>query len=182
MPHAPRLAACVPGTVTRLRRGRDACRGVLSAGALLLAGCGGPQSTLDPAGRGAERIADLFWCMTAGAIVVWLAVISLAFYAIRVRPEAHSRRQANLLIIGGGAIIPTVVLTGLLAYGLALMPELLAPAPQGSLKIAVTGEQWWWRVRYLPPGGNGASASSFIWRVLTSSTPSGFLPSAARST
>jgi cytochrome c oxidase subunit 2 len=126
----------------------------VSAGPLVLAGCIGPQSALDPAGRGAERIADLFWWMTAGAIVIWLAVIGLTFYAIRVRPEAHSRRQANLLIIGGG-IIPTVVLTGLRGYGLALMPDLLAPAPEGSLKIAVAGEQWWWRVRYLPPGGNG---------------------------
>jgi cytochrome c oxidase subunit 2 len=155
--HAMHLAACMPGNVTRLRRERDACRWVLPAGALLLAGCGGPQSALDPAGRGAESIADLFWWMTAGAILIWLAVIGLAFYAMRVRPEAHSRRQTNLLIIGGGAIIPTVVLSGLLAYGLALMPPLLAPAPEGSLKIAVTGEQWWWRVRYLTPGGNGAA-------------------------
>jgi cytochrome c oxidase subunit 2 len=149
------LAAGVPGNATRRRHGRDACRWIVSTGALLLASCGGPQSALDPAGRGAERIADLFWWMTAGAVIIWLAVIGLAFYAMRVRPEAHSRRQTNLLIIGGGAIIPTVVLTGLLAYGLALMPDLLAPAPEGSLKIAVTGEQWWWRVRYLPPGGNG---------------------------
>jgi len=151
--HAMHLAACMPGNVTQLRRERDACRWVLSAGALLLAGCGGPQSALDPAGRGAESIANLFWWMTAGAILIWLAVIGLAFYAMRVRPEAHSRRQTNLLIIGGGAIIPTVVLSGLLAYGLALMPPLLAPAPEGSLRIAVTGEQWWWRVRYLPPDG-----------------------------
>jgi cytochrome c oxidase subunit II len=155
--HATQLAACMPGKVTRLRRERDACRWVLPAGALLLAGCGGPQSALDPAGRGAESIADLFWWMTAGAVLIWLAVIGLAFYAIRVRPEAHSRRRANLLIIGGGAVIPTVVLAGLLAYGLAQMPALLAPAPEGSLKIAVSGEQWWWRVRYLTPGGNSAA-------------------------
>jgi hypothetical protein len=34
-----------------------------------------------------------------------------------------------------------VVLAGLLIYGLALTPDLLAPAPEGSLKLAVTGEQ-----------------------------------------
>jgi cytochrome c oxidase subunit II len=150
-------AAGVPGNVTRRRCGRDACRWVMSTGALLLAGCGGPQSALDPAGRGAERIADLFWWMASGSVLIWLAVIGLAIYAIRVRPEAHSHRQSQLMIIGGGAIIPTVVLAGLLVYGLALMPGLLAPAPEGSLKIAVTGEQWWWRVRYLPPGGNGGA-------------------------
>ena len=104
-------------------------------------------------------------------------------------------RARRLLIIGGGAVLPTVVLAGLLAYGLALLPELLAPAPEGSLQIAVSGEQWWWRVRYLTPGGNGEASSSptrsacrsasrwsFTWRAPTSSTRSGFRPSAARST
>jgi cytochrome c oxidase subunit 2 len=95
-------------------------------------------------------------------VVIWLAVIALALYAVRVRPEAHSRRQANVLIIGGGAIIPTVVLAGLLVYGLALTPELLAPAPEGSLKLAVTGEQWWWRVRYMPPGGEAVELANEI--------------------
>jgi cytochrome c oxidase subunit II len=156
------LAAGVPGNATRRRRGRDACRWIVSTGALLLASCSGPQSALNPAGRGAERIADLFWWMTAGAVIIWLAVIGLAFYAMRVRPEAHSRRQTNLLIIGGGAIIPTVVLAGLLVYGLAMMPGLLTPAPEGSLRIVVTGEQWWWRVRYLPPGGEAVDLANEI--------------------
>lgn len=155
--HATPFAGVMPGNVSRLRCGRGACRWVVPVGVLLLAGCSGPQSALDPAGRGAESIADLFWWMTSGAIVIWLGVIGLAFYAVRARPEAHGRRQANLLIIGGGAAIPTVVLTGLLAYGLALMPPLLATAPEGSLKISVSGEQWWWRVRYLTPGGVGGS-------------------------
>lgn len=134
----------------------------LAAGMLLLAGCSGPQSALDPAGRGAERIADLFWVMTAGSVVVWLAVIALAVYVTRASPEAHSRRRTNLLIIGGGAVIPTVVLAGLLGYGLALMPDLLAPAPEGSLRIVVSGEQWWWRVRYLRPDGEAVELANEI--------------------
>lgn len=123
----------------------------MCACALLLAGCGGPQSALEPAGRGAERIALLFWWMAAGAAVVWLAVVGLAVYAYRVKPGPHEKQTA-LLIIGGGAVFPTLVLGVLLAFGLAEMPGLLAPAPEGSLQIAVTGEQFWWRVRYLPPG------------------------------
>jgi cytochrome c oxidase subunit 2 len=43
------------------------------------------------------------------------------------------------------------VLTALLVYGLAPLPALIAPAPKGSLKVFVSGEQWWWRVRYEPP-------------------------------
>lgn len=122
-------------------------------GALFLAGCGGIQSTLEPAGRGAERIAEIFWAMTAGAIVIWIAVIALAIYAVRACPGSHAGRRANYWILGGGAIVPTIVLTALLIYGLAPIPALLAPAPEGSLKIAVSGEQWWWRVRYEPHAG-----------------------------
>jgi cytochrome c oxidase subunit 2 len=123
-------------------------------GTLLLVGCSGPQSTLDPAGRGAERIAELFWWMAAGAGLVWLIVLGLTLYTMRIQPEPH-RRSVATLIIGGGAVLPTVVLTGLLAYGLSLLPDLLAPVSAGSLHITVAGEQWWWRVRYLSPDGNG---------------------------
>lgn len=125
---------------------------VLMAG-LLGAGCSGIQSTLDPASREAERISNLFWWMAAGAIVIWLTVIGLVIYAIRADPQRRSQRRDSFLIIGGGAVVPTVVLAVLLIYGLAPIPVLLAPAPEGSLQIAVSGEQWWWRVRYQPPGG-----------------------------
>ncbi|MGQ0592633.1 MAG: cytochrome c oxidase subunit II [Gammaproteobacteria bacterium] len=121
--------------------------------ALSLAGCGGVQSTLEPAGSGAERIVEIFWWMTGGAAVIWIAVIALAIYAFRTPPGSHEPRLANYLIVGGGAVVPTIVLTVLLIYGLAPIPVLLAPAPEGSLRIAVVGEQWWWRVRYEPHAG-----------------------------
>ncbi|HEX2254241.1 MAG TPA: cytochrome c oxidase subunit II [Thermoanaerobaculia bacterium] len=121
-------------------------------GAAALAGCGGIQSALDPAGPDAQRIAELTAWMSGGAAVVWLLVVGLAVYVLRVAPGEHPRRTA-LLIIGGGAVFPTVVLAGLLAYGLAMIPPLLAPAPPGGPTITVSGEQWWWRVHYQPAGG-----------------------------
>lgn len=115
----------------------------------------GQQSALDPAGWEAQRIAELFWWMVVGGAIVWIAVAGLALYATRRRPSAISERQARLFIIGGGVLVPTLILAGLLTYGLALLPDLLAPAPEGSLRINVRGEQWWWRVRYpLPEGGH----------------------------
>ena len=119
----------------------------------MLAGCGGVQSALEPAGWGAERIAVLFWWLVGGAVVVWLAVVGLAVYAIRARPGPHDPGRMKLFIIGGGAVLPVVVLAAYLSYGLALLPALLNPAPPGSLQVAVSGEQWWWRVRYPAPGG-----------------------------
>ncbi|MCA9117868.1 MAG: cytochrome c oxidase subunit II [Planctomycetaceae bacterium] len=118
----------------------------------LLAGCDGVQSALYPAGTGSDRIAELFYWMTGGAVLIWLAVVALGSYCLRATPPME-RRRAAILVIGGGVIFPTVVLTALLIYGLAMLPGLLQPAPEGSLRIAVIGEQWWWRVRYFPPDG-----------------------------
>ena len=120
-----------------------------AAASIALAGCAGEQSALDPAGREAEGIARLFWWMTGGTVVVWLAMLALALYALR---GGRAAKKVNLLIILG-AVAPTIILTVLLIYGLAMLPPLIAAAPPGSLKIAVSGEQWWWRVRYQPPEG-----------------------------
>src|SRR5687768_6845201 len=94
------------------------------------------QSALDPAGKDAEWIAALFWWMTIGAALVWAAVVGLTIYSVR-RKTPLSARQARLFIIGGGAIVPTLVLAGLLTYGLAMLPDIIAPAPENSLKIKV---------------------------------------------
>jgi cytochrome c oxidase subunit 2 len=127
---------------------------LVTAGLLVgFVSCDGPQSALDPAGRAAEQIARLFWIMAIGAALVWLAMALLAIYAIRGASTAKEKRLAKLLIIGGGAVFPTAILTALLVYGLAMMPNLLARAPEGSLRVEVTGEQWWWRVHYRHPNG-----------------------------
>lgn len=118
-----------------------------------MAACSGPQSGLDPAGRGAERIAELFWWMAGGAALVWVGVVWLTLSALRGRAASQTARQASIYIIGGGVVVPTAILAALLVYGLGMLPSLLAPAPDGTLRIAVTGEQWWWRVRYHPPVG-----------------------------
>lgn len=97
-------------------------------------------------------VAELLWWMASGAAVIWLAVVGLAIYGMRVERDPPSEHAARLLILGGGAIFPTVVLTVLLAFGLARMPELLNPPDEPALHVAVSGEEWWWRFRYEPPG------------------------------
>jgi cytochrome c oxidase subunit 2 len=129
-------------------------RAWVAALGLPLAACTGPLSALAPAGAAADAIATLFWWMATGAVLIWLAFVALAVYAVSRRSRVLSRRTGGMLIIGGGIVFPLVVLTAVLVYGLALLPRLLAPAPGNSLKIAVSGEQWWWRVRYLGPGGS----------------------------
>ena len=119
----------------------------------LLTACEGPQSALDPAGSDAETLADLFWIMLVGAVVLWLLVNGLAFFLTRVRPRAFSPKLGHALIIGGGVAFPTVVLAGLLSYAFTIMPEMRQPAsdPNG-VRLRVVGEQFWWRVFYERPG------------------------------
>ena len=128
------------------------CPPLLLAG-VLLGGCSGVQSALAPSGQDADRIASLFWWMTGGAAVVWVFVIALAVYYARHSSGTRNPRRDRWLILGGGVAFPTVTLTVLLVYGLAMIPETVARAPEGSLQVAVTGEQWWWRVRYLRADG-----------------------------
>jgi cytochrome c oxidase subunit 2 len=116
------------------------------------AGCAGAQSSLSPAGRDADELAALFWWMTAGALLIWAGVIALAVYVVRVPAERWSRRRSSVLIVGSGAVGPTIVLAVLLVYGLRLLPPLVERVADGGLTIVVEGEQWWWRVRYLAPG------------------------------
>lgn len=129
---------------------------------LALCACSGPQSSLDPAAPDASRVATLFWWMTVGSLVVWLVVVALAVYSTYVAPERHGEKQTRRLIVWGGVVFPTVVLLVLLIFGLKMLPELLAPAPPGSLRIRVSGEQWWWRVVYLPANGPPVTSANEI--------------------
>lgn len=129
--------------------------------AAALAACSGPQSALDPAGRDAGTIIDLFWVMLAGAVMLWVLIVGLAVFVVR---SSGIRRAAPLgaaLIVGGGVALPTVGLAALLSYGISIMPGLRAPATEnGAVRIAVTGERWWWRVRYFPRDGGGPLVSA----------------------
>lgn len=105
------------------------------------------QSALDTAGEGAYQIAQLFYAMTIGGFIIWLLVIGGATYAL-LRPTAHHPTITKLIVIGGGAVFPTIVLTILLSYGLSLLPDLQSPAPPSSQVVEVAGVRWWWRVTY----------------------------------
>lgn len=97
-------------------------------------------------------MADIFVWLMAGFGVVWLGVIALALYAPHA-PGENSERTGRRLIIGGGVAFPVVVLTGVLIFGLAGLPDALAPAAPETTAIEIDAAQWWWRVRYVPHTG-----------------------------
>ncbi|HTV17294.1 MAG TPA: cytochrome c oxidase subunit II [Polyangiaceae bacterium] len=119
----------------------------VAAAALALSSCSGVQSALAPAGQQAEHLARIFWWMTGGTLAIWLLVIGIALYAAYT-PARKDLVGARRLVVWGGVIVPTVVLTLVLCFGLALIPRFVDPAAPSDLSVHVTGEQYWWRVKY----------------------------------
>jgi cytochrome c oxidase subunit 2 len=120
---------------------------------VLLAGaCTGPQSALDPAGAQAHELSRLFTIMVVGAVVIWTIVMVLTIFAARTE-RSFTPAAARRLVVIGGIVTPTIVLAALLVHGLSMLPRFLAAAPEGTRRIEVIGEQWWWRVRYEVDGG-----------------------------
>ncbi|MGR3322171.1 MAG: cytochrome c oxidase subunit II [Pseudooceanicola sp.] len=133
--------------IVRSRRDKGA-QAVTLVPLLVLAGCGREQSSLNAAGQDAISITTLFWVMLAGAVVLWLLVNGAFYYMSRIAPGEFDTRYARHLLIGGGIVLPTVVLTALLVWGLSILPD--PRRPGDGLVVKVTGEQWWWRVEYWP--------------------------------
>lgn len=129
---------------------------------LFLTACTGPLSTFNTAGRDAEVISRIFWWMAAGAGIIWIAVVILAMYCARGPRVAEAQRFAPLMIVGGGVVLPFVVLTALLAFGLPSLPRLIDADRTSRVSIAVAGEQWWWRVRYISPSGDTVDLANEI--------------------
>jgi cytochrome c oxidase subunit II len=145
-----------------------AARGVavtLSAASLPLGGCAGAPSALEPRGIRAAAIADLWWIMLAVATVVYVVVIALLLVALfrpRSEPVGGSRRRgvaaratARLssfagmaLVVGGGVVLPVVVLVPLSILTLRVLGAQAAPTTPPTLTVDVIGYQFWWEVRY----------------------------------
>ncbi len=131
---------------------------------LLLAGCGGPQqSAVDAAGTQSERIAALWWFFLwlLGAIfVIVMAVLLTALLRRRRGIEqepleaTHRVSAATERTLGRNVTIATVVsviiLMGLIVLSISTGKALAKyDQAKNGMVVEVTGNQWWWYVRYL---------------------------------
>lgn len=108
------------------------------------------QSALHPAGPDATIIHNLSWLLIIGATVVLLGMMILLALALRRKKSGAPVRQLRWLI-GGGVVLPLVVLSALLAWSTLRSAQLTRPSSQHAVKIAVTAKMWWWEVRYTDP-------------------------------
>ena len=108
------------------------------------------QSVFHPAAIDARTIADITWILIIGATLILLGVCYLVWRAVRRSPGAIKPLH---WIVGGGVLLPLLVLTPLLAFSTWRSAELTMPASQGAMVISVTAKMWWWEVRYTDPQG-----------------------------
>lgn len=130
---------------------------VIAAGA---GACGGPQSTLDPAGPAAAAIADTWWLMFWGAVAIWTLVLGFLLTALRRGRNTRALARPQRLIVGGGLVLPTLVLAALLVHGSLRSERVTAAAAEVDLVVEVVARQWYWEFRYLD--GDGATRAASI--------------------
>ena len=138
-----------PGWTTR------AALAAVAVLALLLAGCGGNQSTLNPKSGPSHDIATLWWFMLLAAVVVFGGTVFLLAVAVVRRdrpglPFVGDRDLTQPLVVVFGVAIPVVVLVILFVISdVFLIRNTDAPAQASTrMTISVIGHQWWWEVRY----------------------------------
>jgi cytochrome c oxidase subunit 2 len=134
---------------------------------LFLSGCAGVQSALDPAGPQSGRIGGHWWLMFYTLSAVFLVVMCLLLAAVfrprrnvrhdaaatpDVKPEAGRERRMSHTVIGG-IVVTTVILFVLLVSSFLTGRALYSIASAGDdvLTVEVTGQQWWWKIKYDNP-------------------------------
>jgi len=113
---------------------------------------------LDPKGPVAETMAELWWLMLAlGALVFVGVVVLLVLGLFRGRRDVESTPtpdtgRSSRWLIGGGVVMPVLVLVVVFGATVAAMRDVPTEAPAGALVVEVIGHQWWWEVRYPEEG------------------------------
>ena len=114
----------------------------------MISGCSGPLSALQPEGPSARGAATLWWIMLAGSGAIFAAVAAVVALAL-LRPQAMRAFGTGRTILWGGLVVPSIILTALVAAALALGEGLLAtPREQMPLRIEAVARQWAWEFRY----------------------------------
>lgn len=126
---------------------------------LLLLGCGNAFGVLNPRGPIAAHIHELWWLLFLLALLVFAPVLALLLYALfhsRAKESAPRRDVERRLVVGGGLVMPIVVLSAMFVLTIRSTVE-LSKQPTTDLTIQVIGHQWWWEIRYVDYGFDTAN-------------------------
>ena len=102
------------------------------------------MSIIDPAGPAARDIATLWWVMLSGAAAILCLVTVLLVMAFRRPPvDGDEAGLERTWIVGWGLWFSIAVLTGLLAYGIAVGARLTAASPDAVQVTAQARLEGW---------------------------------------
>jgi cytochrome c oxidase subunit II len=149
--HAMKLGRCLSKRVAQAA--------TLAVAVLLVGGCAGPLSTLDPAGPSAQSLAQLWYFILVFTSVIFVLMFAVLL-AAALRPEWVRRFTPRQLIVWGGLVMPTVGLVALVGFAVYLGEQLIPRADAGDVvSIEVTARKWHWDFRY-PEAPDGIEATS----------------------
>jgi cytochrome c oxidase subunit 2 len=152
-------------------RGTKRRRGIAAAALLLpivLAGCSGKQSTLNPHSHASTDLANLFWVMMAvafGGLALVTGLLVLAWIRRGKRgfgsdpDDPHPGERAGWwMVVGMGVVFPIAVVVALfiVSDGLIMNVTSAPAASQTAMTIEAIGHQWYWEFRY--PGTKAVTA------------------------
>ena len=117
-------------------------------------GCSGEQSALAPTGVEALAIDPLFWTATWVGVLVTLMVVVLVSIALYGPVSWRARLGSDWIVIGGGIVLPIVVLTVLFLYALFIMQANAVRSQEaGDEAVTIVGKRWWWEMTYTTADG-----------------------------
>lgn len=127
---------------------------------------------MDPSGPHAREVLELTVVLTVLGAAVFVLFCVLAVIALRrgaAEPDEPQRPSnddepaigylatlkstaSRRLVIGGGVVLPAVVIAVVFGWTLETMRDLPDEGGADALVVEVTGHQWWWEVTYPDTG------------------------------
>lgn len=113
----------------------------------------GIQSAFDAKGKAATEILEVTWVLFVGGSLIFFAVMLLGLFALFGPPAARSSLGRHAWVVCGGIAFPVTVLSALLIYTFLAASDMVQVQAPPAARIEVSGELWWWRVKYLDESG-----------------------------
>ena len=140
-------------------RSRTFGRLVMAATVIGLSGCG-LRGAMAPRGVEADVANGLWWYMlwlSTAIFVGWLALFGIGLVRRHATvSDATDARIHRRFIVGGGLVLPVIVLGSLFVYNLAALNAL----PSGDdAVIDATAHQFWWEFAYFADPGSADQAA-----------------------
>lgn len=114
------------------------------------------SGSLDPQGPAAQTIADLWWLMLGLGTMAFLVFAVALGVGLTRRPgpgsEEQTQRRLNRWIVGGGIVLPVVVVVAVFGATVHAMQSLPGDPSDDALVIEITGFQWRYEVSYPDQG------------------------------